>query len=81
MLEARTDVVGSLLRPPDLLDARERRDRGELSAPDFKRIEDSAVDSALRLQDEAGLEVVTDGEMRRLSFQSQVTEAVDGFGE
>ena len=81
MLEARTDVVGSLLRPPELLDARERRDRGELSAPDFKRIEDAAVDSALRLQDEAGLDVVTDGEMRRLSFQSQMTEAVAGFGE
>jgi 5-methyltetrahydropteroyltriglutamate--homocysteine methyltransferase len=81
MLEARTDVVGSLLRPPELLDARERRDLGELSAPDFKRIEDSAVDSALRLQGEAGLDVVTDGEMRRLSFQSQMTEAVEGFGE
>jgi methionine synthase II (cobalamin-independent) len=81
MLEARTDVVGSLLRPPELLDARERRDRGELSAPDFKRIEDAAVDSALRIQEEAGLDVVTDGEMRRLSFQSQMTEAVAGFGE
>ena len=45
MLEARTDVVGSLLRPPELLDARERRDRGEHSAPDFKRIEDSAATS------------------------------------
>jgi 5-methyltetrahydropteroyltriglutamate--homocysteine methyltransferase len=81
MLEARTDVVGSLLRPPELLDARDRRDRGELSAPDFKRIEDAAVDSALRIQEEAGLDVVTDGEMRRLSFQSQMTEAVAGFGE
>ncbi len=81
MLEARTDVVGSLLRPPELLEARERRDRGELSAADFKRVEDEAVDAALRLQEEAGLDVVTDGEMRRLSFQSQMTEAVDGFGE
>jgi hypothetical protein len=43
MLEARTDVVGSLLRPPELLDARERRDLGEHSAPDFKRIEDFAA--------------------------------------
>jgi methionine synthase II (cobalamin-independent) len=72
MLEARTDVVGSLLRPPELLDARERRDRRELTAPDFKRLEDSAVDSALRIQEEAGLDLVTDGEMRRLSFQSQI---------
>ena len=81
MIEARTDVVGSLLRPSALLEARAQRDRGELAQADFKRVEDAAVDDALRLQDEAGLDVVTDGEMRRLSFQSQLTEAVDGFGE
>ena len=81
MLEARSDVVGSLLRPPELLEARERRERGELEPPAFKRIEDAAVDDALRLQEEAGMDVVTDGEMRRLSFQSQLTEAVEGFGE
>jgi 5-methyltetrahydropteroyltriglutamate--homocysteine methyltransferase len=78
---ARTDVVGSLLRPPELLEARERLERGEIAPPEFKRVEDRAVDEALRLQEEAGLEVVTDGEMRRLSFQSQLTEAVNGFGE
>jgi 5-methyltetrahydropteroyltriglutamate--homocysteine methyltransferase len=77
----RTDVVGSLLRPSDLLQARERRDRGDLGQAEFKRVEDAAVDAALRLQEEAGLEVVTDGEMRRLSFQSQLVEAVEGFGE
>jgi 5-methyltetrahydropteroyltriglutamate--homocysteine methyltransferase len=81
VIAARTDVVGSLLRPPELLDARERLARGELPAAEFKRMEDRAVDEAIRLQEEAGLEVVTDGEMRRLSFQSQLTEAVDGFGE
>ena len=81
MLTARTDVVGSLLRPKDLLDARERLAAGELTPPEFKRVEDVAVDAALRLQEDAGLDVVTDGEMRRLSFQSQMTEAVDGFGE
>jgi 5-methyltetrahydropteroyltriglutamate--homocysteine methyltransferase len=80
VIEARTDVVGSLLRPPELLAARERFERGEVSAAAFKRAEDEAVDAALRLQEEAGLEVVTDGEMRRLSFQSQMTEAVEGFG-
>jgi 5-methyltetrahydropteroyltriglutamate--homocysteine methyltransferase len=81
MLEARTDVVGSLLRPPELLAARTRWDAGELTPNEFKRVEDAAVDGALRLQEEAGLDVVTDGEMRRLSFQSQLTEAVDGFGQ
>lgn len=81
MLEARSDVVGSLLRPPELLQARERYARGELPPPAFKRIEDAAVDAALRLQERAGLDVVTDGEMRRLSFQSPLAEAVEGLGE
>jgi len=81
VLEARTDVVGSLLRPPELLAAQEALARGELTPRAFKRVEDKAVDDALTLQEEAGLEVVTDGEMRRLSFQSQLTAAVDGFGD
>src|SRR6478609_9318242 len=80
MVTAHTDVVGSLLRPADLLEARERYDRGELAAPDFKRIEDAAVDAAVALQEQAGIDVVTDGEMRRLSFQSGLPDAVDGFG-
>jgi len=80
-LEARTDVVGSLLRPPELLEARATRDRGELTDEELERVEDAAVDDALRLQEDAGLQVVTDGEMRRLSFQSQLPEAVEGFGE
>jgi 5-methyltetrahydropteroyltriglutamate--homocysteine methyltransferase len=81
VLEARTDVVGSLLRPPELLAAQERLARGELSPAAFKRIEDDAVDDAVALQEDAGLDVVTDGEMRRLSFQSQLAAAVDGFGD
>ncbi len=79
MITARTDVVGSLLRPPELIDARERFAGGELGEEEFKAIENRAVDEALRLQEDAGIDVVTDGEMRRLSFQSQLTEAVEGF--
>ena len=81
MVGARSDIVGSLLRPPELLDAQGKIEAGELSQAEFKAVEDRAVDEALRLQEEAGLAVVTDGEMRRLSFQSQMTAAVDGFGE
>jgi len=77
---AHSDVVGSLLRPPELLDAQKRVAAGELSPAEFKRVEDAAVDWALDLQSSAGMDVVTDGEMRRLSFQSQMTAAVDGFG-
>ena len=81
VIATHADVVGSLLRPPALLKAREEVRTGAMSQPEFKAIEDRAVDEAIALQDEAGLGVVTDGEMRRLSFQGQMTEAVGGFGE
>jgi len=80
MITTHTDVIGSLLRPRRLLQARQARADGQLSEEAFKLIEDQAVVRAIRLQEAAGLEVVTDGEMRRLSFQSQMTEAVAGFG-
>ena len=81
MISSHTDVVGSLLRPSELIAAREGLERNHITRAEFKAVEDRAVDDAIALQEEAGLEVVTDGEMRRLSFQSQMTEAVEGFGE
>ena len=81
MIKTRADIVGSLLRPPELIKALHLRSKDEISASEFKRVEDAAVDAALHLQEEAGLEVLTDGEMRRLSFQSQVCEAYSGFSE
>jgi 5-methyltetrahydropteroyltriglutamate--homocysteine methyltransferase len=79
MLTAHADHVGSLLRPPELLDARKRHQKGELDPPAFKAIEDRAVLDVIRLQEEAGCPVVTDGELRRESFQSELVAAVDGF--
>jgi 5-methyltetrahydropteroyltriglutamate--homocysteine methyltransferase len=73
--------VGSLLRPPWLKAARERYAASDISAAEFKGIEDAAVDEVVMLQEDAGLEVVTDGEMRRVSFQSQLAESVEGLGE
>ena len=81
MITVHTDVVGSLLCPPELLKARQEVAAGHMTAGELEAIEDRAVDDAIALQEEAGLEVVTDGEMRRLSFQSQMIAAVDGFGE
>lgn len=75
----RSDVVGSLLRPPELKAARERWERGEIPAPDLKRVEDRAVDEAVRLQEDAGLDVLTDGELRRYAFFGHLIEALDGF--
>ncbi len=81
MISSHTDVVGSLLRTSELVAAREDLEGNHITRAEFKAVEDRAVDDAIALQEEAGLEVVTDGEMRRLSFQSQMTEAVEGFGE
>ena len=81
MITSHADVVGSLLRPAKLLAAQKQLAAGTITAVEFKEIEDHAVDEAIALQESVGLEVVTDGEMRRLSFQSQMTAAVSGFGE
>jgi 5-methyltetrahydropteroyltriglutamate--homocysteine methyltransferase len=75
---AHTDHVGSLLRPPELLAARGALASGELDPAAFKRIEDLAVREVIALQESAGCEVVTDGELRRESFQSELTAAVEG---
>ncbi len=80
MISAKADVVGSLLRPPELLAAQKKFAAGELPPADFKKIEDWAVDLAVMMQEEAGLQIITDGEMRRQSFQAQMTAAVEGFG-
>ena len=79
MITAHADHVGSLLRPPELLEARRALARGELDPPAFKAIEDRAVRDVIRLQEDAGLDVITDGELRRESFQSELVAAVDGF--
>jgi 5-methyltetrahydropteroyltriglutamate--homocysteine methyltransferase len=76
---ARAEVIGSLLRPPELVAARKRAEAGELRPGEFKAIEDRAVDAALRLQEDAGIDVVTDGEMRRWAFFGHLVDALEGF--
>ena len=78
-MNPRSEVIGSLLRPADLLEARGSLERGEITAADFKRIEDRAVDAAVGLQQAAGLDVITDGEMRRYAFYGHLVEALEGF--
>ena len=60
MITAHADVVGSLLRPLELLKAREDVAAGLITPRELKIIEDRAVDAAVALQEEAGLEIVTD---------------------
>jgi 5-methyltetrahydropteroyltriglutamate--homocysteine methyltransferase len=67
---SRAEHVGSLLRPPDIKNARARLERGEIAAADLKQIEDEAIRRAVAKQEALGLKTVTDGECRR-SFWSR----------
>ena len=75
----RSDVVGSLLRPGYLKDARVQFAAGKLTDAEFKRVEDRAIDEAVGLQLRTGVEVLTDGEMRRYAFYGHLIDAVEGF--
>jgi methionine synthase II (cobalamin-independent) len=81
MIACHADHVGSLLRPSDLIAAREDAAAGRISRTELKAIEDRAVEDAIGLQEGVGLPVITDGEQRRGSFQSQFAESVDGLGD
>jgi len=74
-----SDVVGSLLRPAYLKEGRDRFASGKLTDAEFKRIEDRAVDESIDLQIQAGIAVITDGEMRRYAFYGHLIDAVEGF--
>jgi methionine synthase II (cobalamin-independent) len=75
----RSDVVGSLLRPEYLKEAREKHDERKLTDAEFKRAEDHAVNEAIELQLRSGVEMITDGEMRRYAFFGHLIDAVEGY--
>jgi 5-methyltetrahydropteroyltriglutamate--homocysteine methyltransferase len=79
MQTIRTDVIGSLLRPKGLIEARQRLDEGKIKEDEFRAIEDDAVRQQVSLQESVGLDVLTDGEMRRVNFQDSFSEAVEGY--
>jgi 5-methyltetrahydropteroyltriglutamate--homocysteine methyltransferase len=79
VIHARAEHVGSLLRPPELIEARQAHAAGRIDEAEFKAIEDEAVREVVALQHAAGCPVVTDGELRRESFQSELVAATDGF--
>jgi len=79
MIDVHADVVGSLLRPERLQRARQSFEAGGISVDQMREQENEAVDQAIALQEGAGLPVVNDGEMRRLSFQDHFVQAVQGL--
>jgi 5-methyltetrahydropteroyltriglutamate--homocysteine methyltransferase len=71
----RADHVGSLLRPQALLDARARRERGEITADQLREVEDVAVRDVAKMQEDLGFHGVTDGEFRRKQWHTDFLKA------
>jgi len=74
----RADHVGSFLRPKYLLEARERAAKGEIDARALRDVEDRAITEVVKMQEEAGLQSITDGEFRRTYFHVDFLQQLDG---
>src|SRR5436190_9755578 len=77
----RADHVGSLLRPPELLQARSDHAAGRLPAEELRRVEDAAIRDVVRMQEEIGLQGVTDGEFRRGSWHMDFLYQIGGVAK
>jgi 5-methyltetrahydropteroyltriglutamate--homocysteine methyltransferase len=77
----RADHVGSLLRPPSLLEARARHAAGDIDDTELRGIEDEAIADVVRLQGDVGLRTATDGEFRRASWHMDFIYAIDGISK
>ena len=75
----RADHIGSLLRPKPLREAFRKHASGELSAADFRAVQDAAIRDVVRLQHDCGLKVVTDGEFRRISYWEKFVRLTAGL--
>jgi 5-methyltetrahydropteroyltriglutamate--homocysteine methyltransferase len=74
----RADQVGSLLRPPELKAAREKKAKGEISAEQLREVEDRLIREAVKKQEATGLKAITDGDFRRNSWSGDFLGAIEG---
>lgn len=75
----RVDHVGSLLRPPELLAARDAYPQGRITLEQLRAVENRAILKALDLQREVGLDIFTDGEYQRGIWYGPLHEAIEGL--
>ena len=75
----RADHVGSLLRPKEVLQARDEFAKGEISAEQLAQVEDEAIREIIRMQGEVGLKSATDGELRRQSWHMDFIYQLGGI--
>jgi 5-methyltetrahydropteroyltriglutamate--homocysteine methyltransferase len=73
----RADHVGSYLRSAAITEARAKRDKGQISAADLKKVEDQEIPKVIKKQEEAGLQCVTDGEYRRMFWHYDFYDGLD----
>jgi 5-methyltetrahydropteroyltriglutamate--homocysteine methyltransferase len=74
----RADHVGSFLRPKRLLEAREKKARGEITPAELRAVEDDAIAEIVKFQEDVGLQSITDGEFRRTYFHIDFLEQLGG---
>lgn len=77
-LPARYDHVGSFLRPQYLLEARDQKAKGQITAEQLRAVEDKAITEIVKFQEELGLKSITDGEFRRTYFHLDFLEQLGG---
>lgn len=77
-LPARYDHVGSFLRPQYLLEARDKKAKGEIGAEALREVEDKAIAEIVKFQQDVGLKSITDGEFRRTYFHIDFLEQLGG---
>jgi 5-methyltetrahydropteroyltriglutamate--homocysteine methyltransferase len=77
----RADHVGSLLRPPEVVEARRRHADGEISAEKRRAVEDDAIRAVVKMQEDVGLRLATDGEFRRQSWHMDFIYRLAGISE
>ena len=75
----RAEHIGSFLRPQDLIDARLSHEGGDMEEEELRELEDLSIRDAVRLQEDIGLEVITDGEFRRNTYFSHFFERIGGL--
>ncbi|HEX4114213.1 MAG TPA: hypothetical protein VH020_16890 [Stellaceae bacterium] len=75
----RADHVGSLKRSPQLIEAHQAHDKGSVSDESLRALEDREIEACIRMQEEVGLDVLSDGELRRGGWTGDFVFAVDGF--
>lgn len=77
--EYRADQIGSFLRPASLLEAREAHKAGSLSLEQLRDLEDRSILQVIEKQRQAGVSILSDGELRRDAWMSGLADSVDGF--